>query len=316
MLNCLKYCISIIVILLCYFIFSSCSEDSSTQTPQPNEPGVNSSYFAFSVGNEWNYNGTGYSASGSVVPKSISTSKLRVISETNSNGLNGYKLYGTFKNWLGTTTGEGEDFVSTENNGLWILERISNGSTSPTKILPFGVNNAAIRSEVFTEQFEIYNNWPDYHIENITMNLDVKFEYLGLENINVTAGTFNNCKKIKLTMDVSQRSDTSGTEIFNGQTWYVESVWWVSSNNGLIKTQSSFSCVVDSIVTGMIWDPNNNKWIYVYESVLQSNVSYRDFRNIDVEDLMIPVSSELIKTKMSGINYLGKYITELSSKNF
>ncbi len=311
MLNCLKYCISIIVILICFFIFSSCTDESSTQAPQPNEPGVNSSYFAFSVGNEWNYNGTGYSASGSVVPKSISTSKLRVISETNSNGLNGYKLYGTFKNWLGSTTGEGEDFVSTENNGLWVLERLPNGSTSPTKILPFGVNNATIRSEIINNSSSWY--WSN---ENITMNIDVKFEYLGLENVSVTAGTFNNCKKIKLTMDVSQKSDTSGTEIFNGKTWYVESLWWLSSNNGLIKTQSSFSCVVDSIVTGMIWDPNNNNWIYVYESVLQSNVSYKDFRNIDIEDLMIPVSSELIKIKMSGINYLGKYITELSSKNF
>jgi len=300
----------------CILVLNACSEDSSTESPQPIGPGIKASDFAFSVGNEWNYNGTGYSASGSVVPKSLSTSKLRIISETNSNGLNGYKLYGTFKNWQGNTRGEGENFVSTENNGLWILERLANGSTSPTKILPFGVNNATIRSEVFTEQFEIYTNWPDYYIENLTMNIDVKFEYLGTENVGVTAGSFNNCKKIKITIDVSQKSDTSGVVLFNGKTWYVELLWWLSTNNGLIKSQTSFNCVVDSIVSEWIYDPNTGEWTYIYESVLESSISYGDFRHFDSEDLMIPVSFEYYKTRVSGLNYLGKYITELSSKNF
>lgn len=291
--------------------FIACSEDSSTDSPPPTGQGINASDFAFSVGNKWNYNGAGYNTADVKLPKSVSTSEMRIISETNSNGLNGYKIYGTSKDWLGHTTGDGEDFISTENNGLWILERLVNGSTSPTKILPFGVNNATIRSEIFNNSSSWW--WSE---ENITMNIEIKFEFLGSENITVTAGGFSNCKKIKVIMDVSQKSDTNGVEIFNGKTWYVESLWWLSTNNGLIKTQTSFNCVVDSIISEWVWDPITGEWTYIYESVLESDISYRDFRHFDIEDLMIPISFEYYKTRLTGLNYLGKYVTELSSKNF
>ncbi len=298
-----------IAFIYCIVIISvSCSKDSGTDSPTPSGQGIGASDFAFRVGNEWNYNGTGYSASGSVVSKSLSTGKLRIISETNSNGLNGYKLYGTFKDWLGHTKGNGEGFISTENNGLWILERLANGSTSPTKILPFGVNNATVRSEIFSR------NWW-WSNEVIKMSVDIKFEHLGTENINVTAGGFSNCKKIKVLIDVSQKSDTNGVEIFNGKTWNVESLWWLSVNNGLIKTQTSFNCVVDSVLS-WIWDPITGEWKYIYKSILESNIYYGVFRHFDVEDLMIPVTHEWYKTKISGLNYLGRYVTELSSKNF
>ena len=303
------------LILLGTLLITACSEDSSTETPPPTTPGINAVDFAFSVGNEWNYNGAGYTSSGVKVSKSVSTSKLRIISETNSNGLNGYKIYGTFKDWLGNTESEGEGFFSNENNGLWTLETLANGSTSPVKILPFGVDNATIRSEVYNEQMQFYTIWPNYYMENITMNVNIKFEYLGLENITVTAGAYNNCKKIKVIIDVSQRSDTSGVELFNGKTWSVESVWWLSTNNGLIKTETSFNCVVDSVVSDIIWDPISG-YTYMYESILESSLSYGFLRSFDVEDLMIPVSSPWYKTKISGMTYLGKYITDLSSKNF
>ena len=318
MLNFSKSVLSFLVIPLCFFILISCSKDNSTESSQPNETGISASDFAFNVGNEWNYNGTGYNAAGSVVSKSISTSKLRIISETNSNGLNGYKLYATFKNWLGVTKGEGEDFFSTENNGLWTLEKLANGSTSPTKILPFGVNNATIRSETYNKQMYLYYWYPpyNYYIENITMDINIKFEFLGSENINVSAGSFNNCKKINVMIDISQRSDTSGVELFNNKTWYIESLWWLSTNNGLIKTQNSFNCVVDSIVSSVEWDPNSGKYVFIYESILESSLSYQDLRYFDVEDLMIPVSAPWYKTKVSGLTYLGKYINELNSKNF
>lgn len=302
-------------ILFIILIISACSEDSSTDPPQPTTPGINSADLAFSVGNEWNYNGTGYNSSGTVELKSVSTSKLRIISETNSNGLNGYKFYQSYKDYLGNTKGEGEDFFSTENNGLWTLERLSNGSMSPVKILPFGVNNATIRSEVISEQMIFYTNYPDFYVENITMDINVLFEFLDLENITVSAGTFNNCKKIKVIIDVSQRSDTSGVELFNRKTWYVEILWWLSTNNGLIKTETSFNSVVDSI-GNIIWDPITGEYTYLYESILESSLSFRNLRYFDIEDLMIPVSSPWYKTRMSGLTYLGKYITELNSKNF
>ena len=304
-----------IFILFIILIFSACSEDSSTDSSQPEIQGINSSDLAFSVGNEWNYNGTGYNSSGTVELKSVSTSKLRIISETNSNGLNGYKFFSSYKDWKGNTKGEAEDFCSTENNGLWVLERLSNGSMSPVKILPFGVNNATIRSEVISEQIQIYTNYPDYYVENITMDINIKFEYIELENIGVSAGSFNNCKKIKVMIDVSQRSDTSGVELFNGKTWSVESVWWLSTNNGLIKTETSFNSVVDSI-GNVVWDPNTGEYTYIYESILESSLSFRNLRYFDIEDLMIPVSAPWYKTRMSGLTYLGKYITELSNKNF
>ena len=304
-----------IFILFIILIFSACSEDSSTDSSQPETQGINSADLALSVGNEWNYNGTGYNSSGTVELKSVSTSKLRIISETNSNGLNGYKFYQSYKDYLGNTKGEGEDFFSTENNGLWTLERLSNRSMSPVKILPFGVNNATIRSEVISEQIQIYTNYPVYYVENITMDINVLFEYLDSENITVSAGAFNNCKKIRVMIDVSQRSDTSGVELFNGKTWSVESVWWLSTNNGLIKTETSFNSVVDSI-GNIVWDPITEEYIYIYKSILESSLSFRNLRYFDIEDLMIPVSSPYYKTKAGGLKYLGKYITELSSKNF
>jgi len=304
-----------IFILFIILIFSACSEDSSTDSSQPETQGINSADLAFSVGNEWNYNGTGYNSSGTVELKSVSTNKLRIISETNSNGLNGYKFYQSYKDYLGNTKGEGEDFFSTENNGLWTLERLSNGSMSPVKILPFGVNNATIRSEVISEQKQIYTNYPDYYVENITMDINIKLEYIELENIGVSAGSFNNCKKIKVMIDVSQRSDTSGVELFNGITWSVESVWWLSTNNGLIKTETSFNSVVDSI-GNVVWDPITGEYTYLYESILESSLSFRNLRYFEIEDLMIEVSAPWYKTRMSGLTYLGKYITELGSKNF
>jgi hypothetical protein len=305
-----------IFILFIILIFSACSEDSSTDSSQSTTPGINSTDFAFSVGNEWNYNGTGYNSSGAVELKSVSTSKLRIISETNSNGLNGFKFYSSYKDYLGSTKSEGEDFFSTENDGLWTLERHSNGSMSPVKILPFGVNNSTIRSEVISKQMQFYTSGSDFYVENITMDINVLFEYLDSENTTVSAGVFNNCKKIRVIIDVSQRSDTSGVELFNGKTWSVESVWWLSTNNGLIKTETSFNSVVDSIVSNIIWDPITGEYTYIYESILEVNISSRNLNYFDIDDLMIPVSGPWYKTRMSGLTHLGKYITELRNKNF
>jgi hypothetical protein len=161
-----------------------------------------------------------------------------------------------------------------------------------------------------------YTNYPDFYVENITMDINVLFEYLDSENITVSAGTFNNCKKIKVMIDVSQRSDTSGVELFNGKTWSVESVWWLSTNNGLIKTETSFNSVVDSIVSNIIWDPITGEYTYIYESILEVNISSRNLNYFDIDDLMIPVSGPWYKTRMSGLTHLGKYITELRNKNF
>jgi len=305
--------ISLIIIILSFVL--SCSKESTTE-PESNTPGINASDFAFAVGNEWNYNGAGYKSSGIKLPKSVNAIKIRVISETNSNGLNGYKLYTTLKDFDGKTYSESEDFTSTENKGLWTLEKLANGSTSPVKILPFEVNSATIRSDVINKQMRLGSWTPPYYeyIENITMNIDIKYKFIGTENVTTSAGVFNNSKKIKVTIDISQRSDTSGVELFNGKTWFVESYWWLSNKNGLIKTETSFNSVIDSIAN-VIWTPNGG-YIIEYKDIIEKSFSYRDLRYFDVNDLMIPVSSPWYKEKISGLRYLGKYITELSSKNF
>ena len=148
---------------------------------------------------------------------------------------------------------------------MWTLEELANGSTSPLKLLPFNTNTAVIRSEIINDQYAIYDTgtaWGIHHYENIQLNIDVKFQYIGTENVSVAAGNFNNCKKIKVTMDATQKSDTNGVVVFNAKTWNVEMTWWLSDNNGLIKTETLFNTVIDSIRYGY-WYPNT--WTIKYE---------------------------------------------------
>ncbi len=307
----LKFCGSIaVIVILC--LIPSCSDgDGGTGTPNPVPgDGISSPDFAFAVGNEWNYNGDGYDPSGSTGYQSHSTIKFKISSETNANGLNGFNFYSLIKDYQGHSEAEGEGFLSLENNGLWTLEKLPSGSTSPLKLLPLGVASATIRSETVNNQYWWTN-------ENASMNVDIRFQYLGKENVSTPAGDFTSCKKIKIIFDVSQRSDTNDVEIFNGKTWYVESIWWLASNNGLVKTETSFNCVIDSILVWE-WDPINQIYISYYEGVFEYASDHFSFNyhNYDEAEDFIIWFSENCKPRVSGLNYFGKYVTLLSSKNF
>lgn len=307
-------------------VFTSCK--SSTEPDDNNgQPGsgISSSSFAFNVGNEWNYTGKGYNTSNNQIPKSVGTARLKVLSQTNSNGLNGFKMYYDSKDFRGNNMGYTEFFISTENDGLWTLENLPNGSTSPLKLLPFNTNSSVIRSEIINDQYAIYDTaapWGIHHYENIQLSIDIKFQYIGTENVSTVGGNFNNCHKIKVTLDASQKSDTNGVTLFNGKTWNAETTWWLSDNNGLIKTETIFNTVIDSIES-VYWDPNTGTYKYVYEDILASDFSARYLRWLlrwlDAKDLMIPLSYFQNRIKIrsnNSLKYLGKYITELTSKNF
>ena len=304
-------------------VFNSCK--SSTEPDDNNGipgSGISSSSFAFNVGNEWNYSGKGYNTFNNLISKSVGTARLKVLSQTNSNGLNGFKLYYDSKDFQGNNMGYTEFFISTENNGLWTLEKLPNGSTSPLKLLPFNTNSSVIRSEIINDQYAIYDTaapWGIHHYENIQLSIDIKFQYIGTENISTIGGNFNNCRKIKVTLDASQKSDTNGVTIFNGKTWNAETTWWLSDNNGLIKTETIFNTVIDSIVSGIYWDPNTGTYKYVYKDILAMNFSASDLRWLDANDLMLPLSyfENWIKIRSNNsLKYLGKYVTEITSKNF
>ena len=312
----------IFLIFMFTLIFISCNSSTEPDDNNVNPgSGISSSSFAFNVGNEWNYSGKGYNAANGQIPKSLGTARLKVLSQTNSNGLNGFKLYNETKNYQGNSMGYSEFFVSTENNGLWTLEELANGSTSPLKLLPFNTNSAVIRAEIINDQYAVYDTgttWGIHHYENIQLNVDIKFLYIGTENVSTTGGNFNNCKKIKITMDATQKSDTSGVVVFNAKTWNVEMTWWLADNNGLIKTETVFNTVIDSI-RSWYWDPITGTYKYEYRDILTSNFSFNYFRWMDANDLMIPVTDFWNSYKLRGNNslkYLGKYVTELTSKNF
>ena len=304
-------------------VFISCK--SSTEPDDKNGipgSGISSSSFAFNVGNEWNYSGKGYNTFNSQILKSVGTARLKVLSQTNSNGLNGFKMYYDSKDYQGNNMGYTEFFISTENDGLWTLEKLPNGSTSPLKLLPFNTNSSVIRSEILNDQLSVFDSAGQghlyYHYENIQLTIDIKFEYLGTENITAVGGNFNNCQKIKVTLDASQKSDTNGVVLFDGKTWNAETTWWLLDNNGLIKTETVFNTVIDSIRYSY-WDPNTGTIKYEYKDIITWNFSVGDFRWIDADDLMISVSDHWNWFKIRGNNslkYLGKYVNELTSKNF
>lgn len=312
-----------LIIFIFTVIFVGC--DNSTEPDDKEEEtssGISSSSFAFKIGNEWNYSGKGLNTTNNQIPKSIGTARLKVLGQTNSNGLNGNKMYSESTDYKGHYMGYAEFFISTENDGLWTLEELPNGSTSPLKILPFNTNSAVIRSEIINDQIPIYiynePTWYIHHYENIQLNIDIKFQYIGKENISTTAGNFNNCHKIKIMLDVSQKSDTNGVIIFNGKTWYDETIWWLSDNNGLIKTETLFNTIIDSVKTYIGWDPNTGP-IYVYKDIISLDFRASNLKRINAEDLMLVVSDRWYGVKLRGNNslkYLGKYITELNSKNF
>lgn len=283
--------------------------------------GISSSSFAFNVGNEWNYSGKGYNTFNNIISKSIGTARLKVLSQTNTNGLNGFKMYYDSKNFQGNNMGYAEFFISTENDGLWTLENLPNGSTSPLKLLPFKTNSSVIRSEIINDQYAIYDTaapWGIHHYENIQLSIDIKFQYIGTENVSVVGGNFNNCHKIKVTLDASQKSDTNGVTLFDAKTWNAETTWWLSDNNGLIKTETVFNTVIDS-VRSWYWDPNTGTYKFEYKDIITWGFSASYFRWLDANDLMIPVSDYWNWFKLRGNNslkYLGKYVTELTSKNF
>lgn len=313
-----------VFLLLCLLltfalVLTSCKSSTEPDDNNGGLPGsgISSSSFAFNVGNEWNYSGKGYNTFNNLISESIGTARLKVLSETNSNGLNGFKMYYDSKDFQGNNMGYTEFFISTENNGLWTLENLPNGSTSPLKLLPFKTNSSVIRSEIINDQYAIYDTWGIHHFENIQLSIDIKFQYIGIENVSVVGGNFNNCHKIKVILDASQKSDTNGVTIFNGKTWNVETTWWLSDNNGLIKRETIFNTVIDSIVSAY-WDPYTGTK-YIYKDILAMNFSAGDLRWLNADDLMIPLSYFQNWIKISNNNslkYLGKYITELSSKNF
>ena len=158
-------------------VFTSCN--SSTEPDDNNgipSSGISSASFAFNVGNEWNYTGKGYDSFNNQVTKSLGTARLKVLSQNNSNGLNGFKMYYDSKNFQGNNMGYSEFFISTENDGLWTLENLPNGSTSPLKLLPFNTSSSVIRSEIINDQFAIYDTgapWGIHHYENVQLNIDI-----------------------------------------------------------------------------------------------------------------------------------------------
>lgn len=310
------------VLFLLALPFAGCK--NSTEPSDDNSvpgSGISKTSFALGVGNEWNYSGTGYNANNSVLSKSVGTGKLKVLSETNSNGLDGFKMYFDSKDYRGKFMGSNEFFISAENNALWTLEELVSGSTSPLKLLPFSTTSAVIRSDINNYQYAIYDTAYPYdflHFENVQINIDIKFKYEGTEDVNGPAGNFN-CRKILVTLDAAQKSEVNGTTIFDGKTWNAQTTWWLSDNNGLIKTQTVWYTIIDS-VKHYFWNPNSGDLEIYYRDILGESLNLYHLRYIfNAGDYVIPMSDPWNEFKIrnsSSLKYLGKYITELTNKNF
>ena len=238
------------IIIYIALLLSSCN---NTSEPEPGDgnnqgKGISDKDLAFKVGNEWNYEGKGYNLSNDFRVNSICTLKVRITSKTNASGLDGYKLYSSYRDYWGTLN-YFEYFASTENQGLWTLENLQSGSTAPIKLLPFGTDSMVMSSDIYVKKIKINNNPPKVGIryENVQITSVVRYEFMGTEDIVTPAGKFNNCKKIKLTSDIRQRSDTNNTVVFDAKTWHIEDVCWLSENSGLIRSETQFTTMVDSI---------------------------------------------------------------------